>query len=243
MASRPPRHHRHGRCRPHDRRAHGRRRRAAPRRHEGPLPRDGARVPGRAAPHGPPLPRARRPAGRTASTVHRGPRPGRGDRGRGDLRARLARADERRAVDAGHRAGGERRRVRPRPPGPVRLLPPARPRPLRADAPGGRRARPRLPRPLRARRLLGLALVVKALQRLLARHEAVTLAAITGLMVGGARALWPWQADGELLAPGEDAGTVLALGTAGFALVAVLIVVDEVLRRREGHGEEPALHD
>lgn len=91
--------------------------------------------------------------------------------------------------------------------------------------------------------LLGLALVVKALQRLLARHEAVTLAALTGLMVGGARALWPWQADGELLAPGEDAGTALALGAAGFALVAVLIVVDEVLRRREGHGEEPALHD
>lgn len=80
--------------------------------------------------------------------------------------------------------------------------------------------------------LLGLALVVKALQRLLARHEAVTLAALTGLMLGGARALWPWQSDGELLPPGDDAAAVLALGAAGFALVSALIVVDEVLRRR-----------
>ncbi|WP_150118397.1 hypothetical protein [Actinomyces radicidentis] len=37
---------------------------------------------------------------------------------------------------------------------------------------------------------------------------------------------------GDLLAPGADAATVLVLGSAGFALVAALIAVDEVLRRR-----------
>ncbi|MGK2349185.1 DUF368 domain-containing protein [Actinomyces sp. W5033] len=81
--------------------------------------------------------------------------------------------------------------------------------------------------------VVGLALVVKALQLLLTRYEAMTLAALAGLMVGGLRALWPWQSDdGALLAPDAHLGAVVGLGLVGFAVVLGLVVIDTVVTRR-----------
>lgn len=80
---------------------------------------------------------------------------------------------------------------------------------------------------------LGLAFIVKVLQVLLARFEAMTLSALAGLMVGGMRALWPWQSeDGTQLPPGEQLWTVVGLGLLGFVVVVGLVVVDEIVTRR-----------
>ena len=46
--------------------------------------------------------------------------------------------------------------------------------------------------------LLGLALFVPVLRRLLLRHKDLTLAALTGLMAGSLRALWPWKSHYDL---------------------------------------------
>jgi putative membrane protein len=72
----------------------------------------------------------------------------------------------------------------------------------------------------------GLALFVKLLQWLLTSRRQVTLAVMTGLMVGSLRALWPWQEeDRSLLGPSGDEGAVLALAVLGVALVGVLLLV------------------
>lgn len=81
--------------------------------------------------------------------------------------------------------------------------------------------------------MLGLALVVKSLQWLLAHHQVMTLCALIGLMVGGLRALWPWQDEmNRALPPGQPLGAVLALGLLGFALVTAMIVADLAIARR-----------
>ncbi|WP_206610404.1 DUF368 domain-containing protein [Actinomyces wuliandei] len=80
---------------------------------------------------------------------------------------------------------------------------------------------------------LGLALVVKVLQWLLTYHQTMTLSALAGLMVGGTRALWPWRDEANhLLAPGDDATSVLLLGAAGFAVVTLVVVADGLVARR-----------
>lgn len=43
--------------------------------------------------------------------------------------------------------------------------------------------------------VIGLALFVPVLRRLLRDHKGATLAALTGLMAGSLRALWPWKAN------------------------------------------------
>ncbi|BDA63723.1 DUF368 domain-containing protein [Actinomyces capricornis] len=88
--------------------------------------------------------------------------------------------------------------------------------------------------------MLGLALVVKSLQWLLAHHQVMTLCALIGLMVGGLRALWPWQDEmNRALAPGHSLGAVLALGLLGFALVTTMIVVDLAIARRSARERLP----
>lgn len=88
--------------------------------------------------------------------------------------------------------------------------------------------------------VLGLALVVKSLQWLLAHHQVMTLCALIGLMVGGLRALWPWQDEmNRALAPGHSLGAVLALGLLGFALVTTMIVVDLAIARRSARERLP----
>ncbi len=82
--------------------------------------------------------------------------------------------------------------------------------------------------------LLGLGLFVRGLQWLLANHFAITLAIMTGLMLGSLRALWPWQGPtGELLAPGADVAMVAILASAGFFVVVGMVVTQRALARSE----------
>jgi putative membrane protein len=80
--------------------------------------------------------------------------------------------------------------------------------------------------------LLGLSVFVRVLQWLLARHQAITLAVMTGLMLGSLRALWPWQGETrELLAPQGDVLTVVGLAIVGFLAVVVMILIQGALSR------------
>lgn len=68
---------------------------------------------------------------------------------------------------------------------------------------------------------VGLAVFAKVLEILLRRAHELTMAALTGLLIGALRSLWPWQAaDRTLLAP--EAGTILV--AVGLALVGVIAV-------------------
>lgn len=74
--------------------------------------------------------------------------------------------------------------------------------------------------------VLGLGTFARILEWLLIHRHVLTMAALTGLMVGGVRALWPWQAeDRMLLAPPDLASLVLmtAVAVAGFVAVSLLI--------------------
>lgn len=72
--------------------------------------------------------------------------------------------------------------------------------------------------------VLGFAAFVRTLQWLLHERRQVTMAVVTGLMVGSLRALWPWQDDDRgLLAPQGDVGQVVALVVAGAVVVGALV--------------------
>lgn len=74
----------------------------------------------------------------------------------------------------------------------------------------------------------GLSVFVKGLQWLLEHRRRITLAVMTGLILGALRALWPWQTeDNELLAP-DSLGWVAA----GLCLLGVAIVVSILLVER-----------
>ncbi len=78
----------------------------------------------------------------------------------------------------------------------------------------------------------GLALFIKLLHWLLGHHHTGTMFAMSGLLLGSLRALWPWQSDeGALLAPGSDAGVVFLLAVVGAVVVLALVVMDRVLSR------------
>lgn len=77
--------------------------------------------------------------------------------------------------------------------------------------------------------LAGLALFVKALRWLLEHRRHVTLAIMTGLMLGSLRALWPWQDSSRALqAPSGDVLAIAALFVAGMAVVALLILAESL---------------
>jgi len=83
--------------------------------------------------------------------------------------------------------------------------------------------------------IVGLGSFVTLLTWLLNHRAAVTLAVLTGLMIGSLRALWPWQTDDrDLLAPTQDVGSAVVAMLIGMAVVAVLLVVE----RRLGLSEE-----
>lgn len=86
----------------------------------------------------------------------------------------------------------------------------------------------------------GLSLFVPSLQWLLEHRRSVTLAIMTGLMVGSLRALWPWQSEaGALLAPTGDVLPVVALVLAGAAVVLALVVLESrLVRRKAASGED-----
>lgn len=97
--------------------------------------------------------------------------------------------------------------------------------------------------------VIGVVSIIKGLEWLLEHRRRITLVILTGVMVGAMRTLWPWQSERrELLAPDSDWPLALALGVAGFLVVAVLSVVDarlsrkaalELLERQERDADQP----
>ena len=87
--------------------------------------------------------------------------------------------------------------------------------------------------------IIGLGSFVVLLQWLLTHRKRITLVVMTGLMVGSLRALWPWQGEGrELLAPqSENLVSIAGLFVLGVVVVALLISVERVIARREGHSD------
>ncbi|MGY1887717.1 DUF368 domain-containing protein [Blastococcus sp. SYSU DS0753] len=91
---------------------------------------------------------------------------------------------------------------------------------------------------------LGLGMFVKALQAALHRHRALTLAIMSGLMVGCLRALWPWQDEERTLLAPDDGGLpmfALAIG-AGLVVTAFVAIQAYVERRAAPEGARPHSH-
>jgi len=94
--------------------------------------------------------------------------------------------------------------------------------------------------------LLGLATFVPFLRMLLRRHHDVTLAALTGLMAGSLRALWPWksgyepkQGVMENVAPFGAWWPVLLAFLAGMASVYALARLEHRIAQRGASSEPP----
>ncbi|WP_312978078.1 DUF368 domain-containing protein [Corynebacterium sp.] len=90
--------------------------------------------------------------------------------------------------------------------------------------------------------LTGLVLFVRVMEHLLTRHRTLTLFTMTGMLLGSLRALWPWQ-DGNagIQAPGDQAGLALGLFVLGAAVVAAMVVFEQVTKRRrtQDHSSRP----
>ncbi len=81
--------------------------------------------------------------------------------------------------------------------------------------------------------VIGLAFFVKLLQWLLEHYHHLTLVVLTGLMAGSLRALWPWQdEDRNVSAPAGDIPVTTGLAVLGFAIVAVVLLVERRIRTR-----------
>lgn len=92
--------------------------------------------------------------------------------------------------------------------------------------------------------IIGLGSFVSVLQWLLLHRRRATLAAMTGLMVGSLRALWPWQTeDGGVLAPDDDLTGVVLLFVAGLVVVTAMVVAESVLVRRRALRGQDVLQD
>jgi putative membrane protein len=80
--------------------------------------------------------------------------------------------------------------------------------------------------------LTGLVLFVRVMEHLLTRHRTLTLFTMTGMLLGSLRALWPWQDDDAALqAPGDQAALALGLFVLGAAVVAAMVVTEQVTKR------------
>ncbi|MDO5092784.1 MAG: DUF368 domain-containing protein [Propionibacteriaceae bacterium] len=79
---------------------------------------------------------------------------------------------------------------------------------------------------------VGLGLFVKGLNWLLEHQHALTMAVMSGLLLGSLRALWPWNADGTPLAPDAPWPALLGLALTGAAVVGVIVWVDRRLNRQ-----------
>ena len=93
--------------------------------------------------------------------------------------------------------------------------------------------------------VLGLASFVQVLRWLLEHHRRTTLLAMTGLMIGSLRALWPWQGaagggetdgPGSLMAPYDPVAGPVLLALLGAAVVLILILAEARSARRSGAG-------
>lgn len=82
--------------------------------------------------------------------------------------------------------------------------------------------------------IIGLGAFVTLLKWLLTHRAGITLAVLTGLMLGSLRALWPWQDDDRgLLAPGASAGAAIAMAVVGVLVVVVLLLIERKLGMSE----------
>jgi len=73
--------------------------------------------------------------------------------------------------------------------------------------------------------VVGLALFSSMLSRMLERRHRVTMVAMTGLMLGSLRAIWPWQSPaGTLEAPTSVAPAMAIMG--GGILVLIIMVIE-----------------
>ncbi|GIJ22259.1 DUF368 domain-containing protein [Micromonospora lutea] len=81
--------------------------------------------------------------------------------------------------------------------------------------------------------IIGLSLFVKLLQWLLEHHRRMTLAVMTGVILGSLRALWPWQSeDRDLHAPGDHVLSIVALALVGAAVVTAMVIAERRRLRR-----------
>src|SRR5690625_729870 len=86
--------------------------------------------------------------------------------------------------------------------------------------------------------LVGLGSIVQVLRYLLARHCRCALLAVTGVMVGSLRALWPWpqatdvSGSGSLAVPYEPVVGPVLLAVAGVVVVMALIIAESWMARR-----------
>lgn len=81
--------------------------------------------------------------------------------------------------------------------------------------------------------LTGLILFVRVMEKLLTRHRTLTLFTMTGMLLGSLRALWPWQDDdNNLQAPGDQVGVTVSLIALGAAVVAAMVIAEQVNKRR-----------
>lgn len=82
--------------------------------------------------------------------------------------------------------------------------------------------------------IIGLGSFAKFLEFVLTRFRTITMVAMTGLMVGSLRALWPWQdSQGFVLAPGADIVGVLIVFAIGLAIVALLIAAEARVSKKD----------
>jgi putative membrane protein len=90
--------------------------------------------------------------------------------------------------------------------------------------------------------IVGLSLFVKGLQWLLEHRRRVTLAAMTGLIIGALRALWPWQTDERaLLAPDTQVVLAVALAVLGAGVVLTIVVIERRTHRARGTQDHPSV--
>lgn len=82
--------------------------------------------------------------------------------------------------------------------------------------------------------LVGIVLFVRILEWLLAHKHTLTLVAMSGLLLGSLRALWPWQGESnELLPVGSDWPMALGLFVLGAAIVGVVAWLQSRFSERE----------
>jgi putative membrane protein len=74
--------------------------------------------------------------------------------------------------------------------------------------------------------VIGLGSFARVLEWLLVHRHSMTMAALTGLMIGGVRALWPWQTeDRAVLMPPDVAAALIMAMLAAVGFIAVLLLV------------------
>jgi putative membrane protein len=74
--------------------------------------------------------------------------------------------------------------------------------------------------------VIGLGSFARLLEWLLVHRHSMTMAALTGLMIGGVRALWPWQTeDRTVLAPPDVVSALVMAALAAIGFVAVLLLI------------------